>query len=69
MAWQIECQNHQHRVALASLQAANPVLFVLAVAVVALGAARRWLVAEETLLAAGLLPIRSRPADTSWALW
>ncbi|MCR4412319.1 MAG: hypothetical protein NUV77_07820 [Thermoguttaceae bacterium] len=43
--------------ALASLQAANPVLFVLAVALVALGAARRWLTAEETLLAAGLLLI------------
>lgn len=43
--------------ALASLQAANPVFFVLAAALVALGAARRWLTAEETLLSAGLLLI------------
>jgi hypothetical protein len=41
--------------ALFSLQAANPVYFVMAAALVVFGAAKRWLLADEVLLAAALL--------------
>lgn len=43
--------------ALCSLQAANPVFFLLGAALVALGAWRGWLNGEETVLGAGLLLI------------